>query len=227
MTTFTTVFQTTRGKRIFEGGSGETVYPNNQFQVWCLRAQHKNTRKYTSFKESSIRRQNFMRIYGPKKKGCDKNGNKWQIYVEDKEEQFSLGDQLCHILKFSPLSCWITQTPEWPLTAENNVTSNMLSRLEWSSLSHKLQDLSKAWFTGTHVITCKNTHSVHCYWWKPIARCNCSTVNIRLLKLSCEINYIVTQKQSIVDAKRSWNGETSLSKTKDSTMGRWIVLLCD
>lgn len=40
-------------KEIFVGGSGKTVHSNNQFQVWCLRAQHKNTRKYTSFKESS------------------------------------------------------------------------------------------------------------------------------------------------------------------------------
>lgn len=40
----------------------------------------------------------------------------------------------------------------------------MWSRLEWLSLSHKLQDmrldLLKAWLTGTLIITFKNTHSV-------------------------------------------------------------------
>lgn len=49
-------------------------------------------------------------------------------------------------LAFIPVD--LHKLPDGLLTAENNVTSNMLSGLEW--LSHKLQGLLKACFTGTH-----------------------------------------------------------------------------
>lgn len=62
------IFGEVMGKKKFPFLWKETVYPNNQFQVWCLRAQHKNTRKYTTFKGLSIseKTENFMGKHGRK-----------------------------------------------------------------------------------------------------------------------------------------------------------------
>lgn len=105
-----------------------------------------------------------------------------------------------YVIKFLTLFCWFTQTPKtvWPQTCCLGLSGYLWvirCRIFWK---HGLQGhQSQPVRILIQYLQC-------CSWWKLTTRYNCSTINMRLLKLLCELYCYTEAIHHWCKAKLEW-----------------------